>query len=137
MSQIIADKSTNYPVSRLCDALDFSKATYYRLTNGYPEPKTRQRSPLALSETEAQHVLDILHDKKFIDQAPDTIYATLLERGLYHCSVRTMYRILEKHGELKERRDILRHPVYKKTRTSGNRPEPGLVMGYHKTERTG
>lgn len=114
MSQIIADKSPDYPVSRLCDAMDFSKATYYRLTNGYPQPKIRQRSPLALSETEAQHVLDILHDKEFIDQAPDTIYATLLERGLYHCSVRTMYRILEKHGELKERRDILRHPVYKK-----------------------
>ena len=114
MSQIIAYKSTDYPVNRLCDALDFSKATYYRLTNGYPKPKIRQRSPLALSETEAQYVLDILHAKEFIDQAPDTIYATLLERGIYHCSVRTMYRILEKHGELKERRDILRHPVYKK-----------------------
>jgi putative transposase len=115
MSQLIAHKGAHYPVSRLCDALDFSKATYYRLTNGYPKAKVRQPlSPLALSEKEIQNVLDILHAKEFMDLAPDTIYASLLERGQYHCSVRTMYRILEKHGELKERRDILRHPAYKK-----------------------
>ena len=41
-------------------------------------------------------------------------YATLLDAGRYLCSVRTMYRILEEHAELRERRDQLRHPNYEK-----------------------
>jgi len=28
-------------------------------------------------------------------QAPAEVYATLLDQGIYHCSIRTMYRILE------------------------------------------
>src|ERR687898_3414990 len=41
-------------------------------------------------------------------------YATLLDEGVYHCSILTMYRILDDHGEVRERRDQLRHPVYSK-----------------------
>ena len=40
--------------------------------------------------------------------------ATLLDEGIYHCSIRTMYRILDDHGEVRERRNQLRHPVYSK-----------------------
>jgi putative transposase len=32
----------------------------------------------------------------------------------YYCSVRTMYRLLADHGEVRERRDQLRHPSYQK-----------------------
>jgi putative transposase len=59
-------------------------------------------------------VLDVLHAERFVDQAPPEIYATLLEEGMYLCSVRTMYRILEANGEARERRDQLRHPSYAK-----------------------
>jgi len=38
----------------------------------------------------------------------------LLDEGVYHCSIRTMYRILNDHTEVKERRNQLRHPVYQK-----------------------
>src|SRR5205814_3223981 len=45
---------------------------------------------------------------------PSEVYATLLDEGVYRCSVRTMYRILDENGEVRERRDILRHPSYRK-----------------------
>ncbi len=48
-----------------------------------------------------------------MDKAPTEVYATLLDEGTYHCSVRTMYRILEDAGEVRERRDQARHPHYK------------------------
>jgi putative transposase len=59
-------------------------------------------------------VLDLLHAPRFADQAPAEICATLLDDGVYHCSIRTMYRLLGQHGEVRERRRQLRHPVYQK-----------------------
>ena len=41
-------------------------------------------------------------------------YAELLDQCLYHCSIRTMCRILHENGEVKERRRQLRHPTYTK-----------------------
>ena len=37
-----------------------------------------------------------------------------LFEGQYHCSIRTMYRVLGERGESRERRDQLTHPPYKK-----------------------
>jgi len=65
-----------------------------------------------LGEDEQRIVLDLLHSERFVDRAPQEVYATLLEDGIYHCSVRTMYRILEEAGEERERRDQLRRPSY-------------------------
>src|SRR6202040_730310 len=48
------------------------------------------------------------------DQVPAEVYAILLDEGVYHCSIRSMYRILAANQEVRERRDHLRHPVYKK-----------------------
>jgi putative transposase len=59
-------------------------------------------------------VLDLLHAPRFADQAPAEIYATLPDDGVYHYSVRTVYRLLGQHGEVRERRRQLRHPVYQK-----------------------
>jgi putative transposase len=38
----------------------------------------------------------------------------LLDEGVYHCSIRTMYRILKEHDEVRERRNQLKHPQYEK-----------------------
>jgi putative transposase len=67
-----------------------------------------------LSATETQAVLEQLHSPRFVDQAPAEVYATLLDEGTYLCSERTMYRILAEHQEVRERREQLRHPSYKK-----------------------
>jgi len=55
-----------------------------------------------------------LHSPRFIDKSPAAVYAALLDEGSYHCSTRTMYRILHDHREVRERRNQLRHPNYKK-----------------------
>jgi len=42
------------------------------------------------------------------------VYATLLDEGTYLCSIRTMYRILAAHRQVKERRRQRQHPSYTK-----------------------
>ena len=59
-------------------------------------------------------MLGALHSERFVDKAPAQVWATLLDEGSYCCSVRTMYRILEEHGEVRERRNQLRRPHYRK-----------------------
>jgi putative transposase len=49
-----------------------------------------------------------------MDLPPRQVYAALLDEGQYLCHWRTMYRVLSEHGEVRERRGIRRHPVYKK-----------------------
>ena len=100
-----------------CDALVVSRAGFYRWKNQDEESEkeyVRPVPPLALSSYEQQQVLDTLHDERFADKSPQEVYAALLDGGSYLCSVRTMYRILEAHKEVKERRNQLRHPVYTK-----------------------
>jgi putative transposase len=74
----------------------------------------RPAPPLALSEIERQVLRDVLCDERFADCAPSTIYATLLDEGTYLASVRTMYRLLARDGQARERRNQLTHPVYAK-----------------------
>src|SRR5437667_198437 len=74
--------------------------------------QARARSPRALSAGEQATVLDVLHEPRFVDQAPAEVYATLLDEGHYHCSERTMYRLLAAQHERRERRNQLRHPHY-------------------------
>jgi putative transposase len=59
-------------------------------------------------------VLGHLHAERFQDRSPAAVYATLLDEGIYPCSIRTMYRLLQAQGETRERRDQLIHPPYQK-----------------------
>jgi putative transposase len=95
-------------------ALGLSVATFYRRRQPKVQKQPKPTPARALSHEERQNVLALLHDVRFVDKAPAEILATLLEEGQYPCSERTMYRILAAHGEVKERRDQLRHPAYTK-----------------------
>lgn len=100
-----------------CRAMGVSRATLYRRRNPSPDAscsRPARRQPRALDETERRQVLDLLHSPRFVDQAPAAVYAALLDERKYLCSVRTMYRILHGCQEVRERRDQLRHPHYKK-----------------------
>ncbi|WP_398871036.1 hypothetical protein [Streptomyces mirabilis] len=46
----------------------------------------------------------------YLLMAPAEIYAVLLDRGVYLCSESTMYRLLRRHGEVRERRRQAVHP---------------------------
>ncbi len=100
-----------------CLALDVPRSSLYRRRRPRPPlaiVRRRPTPPRALPPAERQVVLDVLHEDRFVDKAPAEIYATLLDENRYVCSERTMYRILTAHGEVRERRDQLRHPVYRK-----------------------
>jgi putative transposase len=97
-----------------CSALDVSRAGFYRWRHPKEKGPSCRLSPLALSFEERNEVLDILHAERFIDKAPQEIYATLLDEKSYLRSVRAMYRILEKEGELKERRKQVSRSRYTK-----------------------
>ncbi|MCP4202274.1 MAG: IS3 family transposase [bacterium] len=102
-------------VRAACSALGMPRATYYRRRDPTPADKPRPRPPLALDAEQRQAVVDVLHSPRFVDRSPHQIWAVLLdEEQEYLCSVRTMYRILEAEGELRERRNQLRRPVYAK-----------------------
>jgi putative transposase len=102
-----------------CEALEVPRATFCRYLDRLRTPRledhSRAISPLSLSQIERQNVIDILHSIRFQDKAPYEIYATLLDEGQYHCSIRTMYRILKsEHGDVKERRKGHQRTRYKK-----------------------
>ena len=54
----------------------------------------------------------MLQSERFVDCSPRQVWAALLDDGKYVCSVRTMYRILSKHNQVRERRNQRRHPEY-------------------------
>ena len=78
------------------------------------EPSPRPTPSHALSVAERSKVRATLNSERFMDQAPRQVYAAILDEGTYLCHWRTMYRILATHDEVRERRLIRRHPVYKK-----------------------
>ena len=100
-----------------CRVMGVSRATVYRrrkTPSANAQQRGKRRQPRALLDQERQEVLDVLHSPRFVDKAPATVYAALLDKGTYHCSIRTMYRILHDAREVRERRNQLRHPNYKK-----------------------
>jgi putative transposase len=97
-----------------CRALGVPRATLYRRMLPAIPHRVRPTPARALSAAERQVVLDHLHSERFADKAPAEVFATLLDEDIYLCSIRTMHRILAHNGELKERRNQLRHPQYKK-----------------------
>ena len=101
-----------------CAALGVSRASVQRrracLAAPPTLPRPRPTPARALTAIQQKVVLDLLHEPRFADQAPAEVYAILLDEGVYHCSIRTMYRILDQHDEVRERRNQLRHPIYQK-----------------------
>jgi putative transposase len=118
-----------------CEALGLVRASFYRqrpvlgpteqanpLRSDAIEAIEPAASPRALSSSERETVLACLHSERFQDRSPAAVYATLLDEGVYHCSMRTMYRLLEEEGESGERRDQLTHPAYQKPELLATEP---------------
>ena len=118
MSAIVALPTDRGLVSAACAAMGVARASVHRhrvrLAGREPAPRPRPRPPRAFALQERQTVLALLREPRFVDRAPAEVYATLLDEGVYHCSIRTMYRLLAEHDEVRDRRDQLRHPVYRK-----------------------
>jgi putative transposase len=105
-----------------CDALGVSRAGVYRRRQPTRPRAARPTPPRALAPIERQRVLETLNGDRFLDQAPAQVHATLLDEGTYLCSPRTMYRLLDAAGEVKERRNQVRRPHYAAPELLATRP---------------
>lgn len=101
-------------IQAACDALGVVRSSFYRQQRPAAVTEPRPAPPRTLSREERETVLAHLHEKRFQDRSPAAVQATLLDEGVYHCSLRTMYRILAQHGETRERRHQRTHPSYQK-----------------------
>jgi len=113
----VTELASEVGTSAACQALCMPRPSYYRDRGkiSFPaETASRPTPPRALRPVERETVLTRLHEERFQDRSPAAVYATLLDEGEYLCSIRSMYRLLEKRGESRERRDQLTHPPYKK-----------------------
>jgi putative transposase len=94
------------------------RATWYRHHRQSPAPVRPERvataQPRALSAVERKEIKATLESDEFVDEAPATVYAKLLDQGTYLASVSTMYRVLHEHDEVRERRRQATHPAHKK-----------------------
>jgi putative transposase len=101
-------------VAAACNALGVPRSTAqrWRQPRQYGPRRPRPTPPRALTEPERIKVLEVLHSERFVDKAPATVHATLLDDNEYFCHWRTMYRILAASSEVRERRDQVRHPKY-------------------------
>ena len=112
-------------MSRVCAALGVSRATAYRrMRQGRQQPQPELLSqpearpepppqPSAsggkrtyhrrIPDEERSAILDVLGSERFVDQPPREVYGALLSEGVFMCSWRTMYHVLNERGPIKER----------------------------------
>lgn len=95
--QAIAALAPSVGIKTACAAVGCPRAVYDRRHRTSPPPPPRVRSvprpqPRALSAAELDQVRAALHSERFVDAAPPTVYATLLDEGQYLCSVATPRR---------------------------------------------
>jgi putative transposase len=112
--KIVDEHAPEVGVAPACRAVEVSRATWYRRQKATSESITedRRRPPRRLADAERDRVVNVLCSDEFVDRSPRAVYAILLERGEYLCSVRTMYRILAEHRAVRERRPQRKHPEY-------------------------
>jgi len=112
--QTVAAVKDRLGVAPTCAAMGVARSSFYRHQHPQPVSAPRRTPPRALSATERETALAVLHEPRFADLAPAQVYIRLLDEDRYLCSERTLYRILAANTEVRERRDQLRHPVYQK-----------------------
>jgi putative transposase len=115
-------------IGAACAAVGRPRSSHHRRTtrpHGPPAPPSSRKGqvqPRALTQDERAEVRSVLRDERFVDQAPPSVYATLLDEGTYLASISTMYRLLRETGETGERRRQATHPPKVKPELQADRP---------------
>ncbi|KDA40379.1 IS3 family transposase, partial [Frankia sp. BMG5.23] len=115
MAEIVGPKNA-------CELTGRSRATFYRRhrppvpapPRRAPKPYRERVQPRALSVEERARILELLNSERFADAAPQSVWATLLDEGVYLASWRTFYRVLAAAGQTGERRAQATHPPHVK-----------------------
>ena len=126
IDQAVAELHAVVGVRGACAAVGEAQARWYRRHRQSPPPATPEREaapqPRALSQAERVELRQVLNSPEHVDEAPATVYAKLLDQGVYLASVPTMYRVLRSHDEVRERRRQARHPAAKKPELLAAKP---------------
>ena len=126
IDQAVGELAPLVGVRRSCAAVGEAQARWYRRHRQSPPPPKPLRpakpQPRALSEAERAELRAVLNSEDHVDEAPATVYAKLLDDGIYLASVPTMYRVLGDHGEVGERRRQATHPAHKKPELIATEP---------------
>ena len=96
-------------VTTACQVLGVPRSSLYWARQPKEAAKARPKPSRALSDQERTEVRAVLNSERFQDAPPRQVYATLLDEQTYLCHWRTMYRILNEHNEVRERRNQLQH----------------------------
>lgn len=91
---------------KCCDVLGISTRTFFRWQSGEILDKRKgavKAVPKALGIEERAAVVAMACSKRFADETPAAIVATLLEEGTYLASESTFYRCLRADGKVKHR----------------------------------
>jgi putative transposase len=126
IDQAVGELAPDVGVRAACAAVGEAQARWYRRHRQSPPPPTPERvpaaQPRALSEIERKELRTVLNSDEFVDEAPATVYAKLLDQGTYLASVATMYRVLRDHDEVRERRRQATHPAATKPELMATTP---------------
>ena len=126
IDQAITELTPLVGVRNACAAVGEAQARWYRRhRQSRPAPKPERvptEQPRALSELERKELRAVLNSEDHVDEAPATVYAKLLDEGIYLASVPTMYRVLREHDEVRERRRQATHPAAKKPELLAAKP---------------
>jgi putative transposase len=119
-------------VGRACRAFGMSARTWRhrrQTEEGRARPRPsratgqpRSHHPARIPDHERQQVRDLLCSDRFCDLAPAQVYATLLDEGVYVCSIRQMYRILHEADLVRERRPGHRRQAHTRPVVSATGP---------------
>jgi putative transposase len=139
IDQAVGELTPLVGVRAACAAVGEPQARWYRRHRQSPPPARRQRvraaQPRALSTVERAQVRAVLNSPEHVDEAPATVYAKLLDEGVYLASTSTMYRVLRDHDEVRERRRQATHPAAKKPELLAT--EPNQVYSWDITKLLG
>jgi putative transposase len=115
-------------LSRVMGGLGIPRSLWYQWQKAaapdrVKEPAPRKPSLRALTPEEKTRVLTVLNSPEYQDLAVPQVYASLLDRGEYLCSISSQYRILLENSQVRERRNQLRHPDYPKPVLFATKPD--------------
>lgn len=102
MTLVLEERTERVSMRAACQTLGLPRSSAHhrrtaprRLACDKPAGRWRARHPRALDTDENEAILALLNSDAYAEQAPGQIYASELEQGRYHCSVRTMQRLVK------------------------------------------
>jgi len=125
-------------VKSSCDALAVPRASFYRWCDREKhsmKDNCRPVPPLALTYDERKDVLDTLREERFVDQAPQEVYAALLGNLSLLCKDHVPHSGRKSRSERTEK-SVKASPLYE-TGDFSNSTQSSVVLGYNEAQRTG